>query len=302
LIHRGVPFAPGDRPVVRSALYGEEFPPQRMVAEFEDTGKQTPVLVTSVPIRDPDGNLLGAMSTHQDITDIVEAERRKDEFLAIVGHELRSPLGQIEAIAKAIAERGEDLEAGLRGELLNDLGHSAARALNLVNNLLVLGRAEVGQSLAPEPLLVSRAVAAMAHELGEQQNRTVRVTSADDGLIASVASTVFERVAVNLIGNALKYSPTHTDVEVVVECDRDEAVVRVLDRGIGLSEDEVSQIFEPYHRSERAASYAAGVGVGLTVCMRLVKSQGGRIWAAPRPGGGAEFGFAFPRYRDDAGL
>jgi signal transduction histidine kinase len=77
-------------------------------------------------------------------------------------------------------------------------------------------------------------------------------------------------------------------------------VVRVLDRGIGIEPGEAERLFSPFYRADAAAGRAAGMGIGLTVCKRLVDAQGGRIWASPRPDSGAEFGFALPAVDDEA--
>ena len=74
--------------------------------------------------------------------------------------------------------------------------------------------------------------------------------------------------------------------------------MRILDRGIGIPDEIVSDVFTPFYREDRARRIAGGVGVGLTVCKRIAENLGGRIWAAPREGGGAEVGFALPLSRD----
>jgi signal transduction histidine kinase len=98
----------------------------------------------------------------------------------------------------------------------------------------------------------------------------------------------------NLVGNAVKYSPENSPIEVLVEEGEDEVRVLVLDRGIGLDAHPTADLFEPFYRGETARSTAGGVGIGLAVCRRIVHLLGGRIWARPRDGGGAEVGFALP--------
>jgi signal transduction histidine kinase len=101
-------------------------------------------------------------------------------------------------------------------------------------------------------------------------------------------------VLANLIENAEKYSPLQEAIEVELRREGDEVTVRVLDRGAGLTEDEVEHVFEAFYRSPRLARGSSGMGIGLSVCKRLVEEQDGRIWALPRPGGGSEFGFSLP--------
>jgi K+-sensing histidine kinase KdpD len=121
-------------------------------------------------------------------------------------------------------------------------------------------------------------------------------------LAAAVGDAIYvEQVIRNLLSNASKYSPPETTVEVRLAETDDEVVVRVLDRGRGFQSDETTDLFELFYRSPTTAAQASGAGIGLFVCRRLVNAMGGRIWARPRSGGGAEFGFALRRYREGEG-
>jgi signal transduction histidine kinase len=102
----------------------------------------------------------------------------------------------------------------------------------------------------------------------------------------------------NLLSNADKYSPAHSDIEVVLSVDDVEACVSVLDRGIGIGEADADKLFTPFYRTDAAKSHANGIGIGLAVCKRVIDSQGGRIWARPRKGGGSEVAFALPLASD----
>ena len=105
-------------------------------------------------------------------------------------------------------------------------------------------------------------------------------------------STYVEQVVRNLVSNAAKYGGIGSTVSVEAEDNDHEVVVRVLDDGPGFPPEERDRLFELYYRSPRTATSATGAGIGLFVCARLIAAMGGRIWAALRPGGGAEFGFA----------
>jgi len=102
----------------------------------------------------------------------------------------------------------------------------------------------------------------------------------------------------NLISNALKYTPPDTELEVRARNAGDMVSVSVLDRGMGISPEDLERIFEPFFRSRRTSAQASGVGLGLSVCKRLVEAQGGRMWARAREGGGTEIGFSLPAYLD----
>ena len=103
-----------------------------------------------------------------------------------------------------------------------------------------------------------------------------------------------EQVLRNLLSNAEKYSSRDTTITGAVPGRRERRLVTVADRGEGLSARESREVFKPFVRLSRTALQAAGTGIGLTVCKRLVEAQSGRIWAQPRPGGGTEFCFTLP--------
>ena len=113
-------------------------------------------------------------------------------------------------------------------------------------------------------------------------------------MIVEAERTHLELLVENLVGNAAKYSPEGSPIDVRVEEGEDEVRVLVLDRGIGLDEQPTAGLFEPFYRGETARSTAGGVGIGLAACRRIVHLLGGRIWARSRDDAGAEFGFALP--------
>jgi two-component system sensor histidine kinase KdpD len=104
--------------------------------------------------------------------------------------------------------------------------------------------------------------------------------------------TYVEQIVRNLLTNAAKYGGAEGRIDVIGEDVGDEVVVRVLDRGRGFPEGDASRLFDIYYRSPQVARQAAGAGIGLFVSKALVDAMNGRIWAAEREGGGAEFGFA----------
>jgi K+-sensing histidine kinase KdpD len=102
------------------------------------------------------------------------------------------------------------------------------------------------------------------------------------------------------MGNAAKYGGPEKTVKVVVSSGADEVQVRVLDEGPGFPDQEAGRLFELFYRSPTTASMAGGAGIGLFVCRRLIEAMGGRMWAQPRPTGGAEFGFALKVFNEES--
>ncbi|MDP9483835.1 MAG: ATP-binding protein [Chloroflexota bacterium] len=98
----------------------------------------------------------------------------------------------------------------------------------------------------------------------------------------------------NLLGNAHKYGGAEPGIDVEVEVGQGVVAVRVLDRGMGIDETDAASLFERFYRTKEAEQTAGGVGLGLSVCQRIVEGMGGQIWARSRAGGGSEFGFSLP--------
>jgi K+-sensing histidine kinase KdpD len=114
-----------------------------------------------------------------------------------------------------------------------------------------------------------------------------------DALVTADA-TVVDQVITNLLSNAVKYSPAPAPIDVHIIDDGAVVRIHVLDRGPGIPADEQDKVLEPFYRSTSTSAVASGVGVGLTVCRRLVEAAGGELWVAKRPGGGADIGFTLP--------
>jgi signal transduction histidine kinase len=242
----------------------------------------------------------GRIAVLRDVTSARTARAQRDAFLGILSHELRTPITTIYAGSKVLA-RDEPLDETTWRELATDISAEAERLFRLVEDLLVMTRVERGGlQPATEPVLLQRVLgAAMRLETARWPTSRIRLSGPGDVPAVSGDATYVEQVARNLLSNAAKYSPPGEAIEVRLGLEGDDVTVRVLDRGGGFATDETEDLFELFYRSPATAAQASGAGIGLFVCRRLVTAMGGRIWARPRAGGGAEFGFALKRYADE---
>ncbi len=229
------------------------------------------------------------------------ANAAKDEFLGLVSHELKTPITTILGNAMVLRLRADKIDAESRDTALRDMSTEAERLHYIIDNLLVLARLERGQEIVAEPLLISRIVDKL---VGEHKHhfpqREIRV-QAEERLAPAGGEPVYvEQVLRNLLSNAEKYSPPENPIDVVIRQEAGELLVSVIDGGAGFSDEEVEQVFAPFYRSPRIAATIGGVGIGLSVCKRLVEAQGGRVWARRGDDGGAEVGFSLPIVEEDA--
>ena len=218
----------------------------------------------------------------------------KDEFLGLVSHELRTPVTTILGNARLLQDRRDQLAAEQRDSMLADIAAEAERLHEIIENLLSLTRLGTDSRPELEPTALDRVIQRSVAQVQRRYPDHPIAFSSRPSVIVDAERTYLERLIENLVGNAAKYSPDGSPIDVLVEEADDEVRVLVLDRGIGLDEQPGADLFEPFYRGERARSTAGGVGIGLAVCRRVVHLLGGRIWARSRDDGGSEFGFALP--------
>ncbi len=242
----------------------------------------------------PDEPPGGTIFLVRDVTASRETRRMREAFLGILSHELRTPVTTILAGSKVLGRR-HHLPAAVRTELIEDIEAEAERLYRLVEDLLVLARFEErpADGFSNEPLLLQRILPTLiASEEARWPGRTFTLTVPTGLPTVHGDRTYVDQVVRNLLGNAAKYSPVEHAIDVEVDDADGQVRVRILDRGPGFEAAEAERLFDLYYRSPGTLGIAAGAGIGLFVCRRLIEAMDGEIWARPRPGGGAEFGFA----------
>lgn len=225
-----------------------------------------------------------------------DADRAKDEFVAMLSHELRNPLGALAAAAQVLGKAGaQDGPAAEAGEVV---GRQVEHMTRMVEDLLDVSRVIRGKvSLARQPFdlgeLVDNTVAEM-RATGRLVGHEVRLdlvpvwVRADEARAAQIVS--------NLVGNAIKYTPVGGQIVVSVRRDRDAAVLRVRDSGIGMSADLATRVFDLFVQGEQQLDRGpGGLGIGLTLVRHLAELQGGKAFAASAgPGQGSIFTVTLP--------
>ena len=231
------------------------------------------------------------------LRDVTEARRRevvRETFIGVLSHELRTPVTTIFGGAKLLARESSTLDEETRRGIFRDIHDEAERLQRLVEDVVALNRFGEGSGeIGWEPVLLQRLVPRVVQsEEGRWPGVTFVPEVANSLPTVTADPTYAEQVIRNLLSNAAKYGGAGSTVAIRVEQGDGEVLVRVLDDGPGFPADETNRLFELFYRSPGTASAAGGAGIGLFVCARLVGAMGGRIWATPRPEGGAEFGFA----------
>jgi PAS domain S-box-containing protein len=265
--------------------------------------------------RDATGQPIRMVGTGQDITErrrleeehdrLLEEERRagtfREAFVDVISHELRTPITTILGLTQILGRPGRITTPAEQAELISDISAESERLNRLVEDLLVLTRAERGGiAIEAEPLEPRRLLGrVIAREAARLPSITIEADLPLGLPIVAGEDTYVEQIVRNMLSNAAKYTPPGTSVLVTAEQDGDHVAVRVLDSGPGIDEASVERAFELFYRDPTLARSIAGSGIGLFVCASLVEAMGGTIWAKRRPEGGSEFGFTLRVIPDD---
>ena len=265
-------------------------------------GRKVPVAVSSAPIFDARGRVVGGVDVIRDVSREREIDEVKSALISTVSHELRTPLTLIHGFAELLVLR--DMPAERQRSSAVEILDASRRLARLIDDLLSVSRMESGRLvLDPRPLDLAvvverilspfRAMAAR-HTLRTKLPANLPVVWGDPDKV--------EQILTNLVGNAIKYSPGGGEVLVTVDVDGDTVQVSVRDQGIGMSPRDMGQLFEKFYRVDREeVRRAGGTGLGLYITKRLVEMHGGRLWAESWPGVGSVFRFTLPTSDELAG-
>jgi PAS domain S-box-containing protein len=268
-------------------------------------GHEVPVSVHVRAVRDADGRALYTVGVVQDLTDAARrreaeaANRAKSQFVARMSHELRTPLNAILGFAQLLdAQSGERLPPAQR-DWLRRLSQAGWHLLDMINDVLDLSRIESdalelahGQVDLHESVISS---VAMVESTAVRRGVTLVSELEPDARFALGDAVRVRQVLLNLLSNAVKYN--REGGRVVVHCRRGRAgtlEVEVSDTGLGLDDEQLALLFEPFNRLGRERSGVEGTGIGLTIARRLAELMGGRLEVHTAPGEGSSFTLVLP--------
>jgi two-component system sensor histidine kinase SenX3 len=236
-----------------------------------------------------------------DLTEAKRVEAVRRDFVANVGHEIKTPVGALQLLAEAALDAHDDPEAVQR--FVGRMQHEAQRLSRLVQELLDLSRLQGGEPLpAPTEVSVDSVLeeAVDRARLAAEARGISIVRGGDDGLVVLGEEGQLVTAVANLLYNAVSYSPDGTRVALGVHLRDDVVEITVTDQGVGIPEDEQERIFERFYRIDPARSRATGgTGLGLAIVKHTVGNHGGEVTVWSQPGNGSTFtirlGSAGPR-------
>jgi len=285
-----------EEPLILSRLKSgervEHFETQRLTKD----GQLLDVSVSVSPIKDNEGRLMGLSKIARDITERKQDETRKSDFIGMVSHELKTPLTSLSTLLQVAGAKLKNSDDSFLSGAMQKANIQVKRMTNMINGFLNVSRLDSAKILIEKQ---DFQLEELVEEVIEESNLTIRSHHihfspcppvsivADRDKISSVVS--------NLIGNAVKYSPGGTNIEIRCVIENEKAVISVKDEGLGIKTEDIKKIFERYYRVQSEQNkHISGFGIGLYLSAEIIRRHDGEIWVESGNGTGSTFYFNLP--------
>lgn len=272
-------------------MHGESVPPWEKEFIRKD-GSFVPVIVGCVATNKEAGEFLAFTL---DISERKKLEQRKDEFIGIASHELKTPLtsikGYTQILERIIRQMGDDkLKLYLRktNVYIDRLDSLIADLLDV--SKIQAGKLQMNFSTFPFHELLAEGIETMQHTYS--QHRIIVKGNIDAEITGDKHR--LEQVFTNLLSNAIKYSPEADRVEIDIKKNSNSLQIGIRDYGIGIDSEQVPKLFRRFYRIDERATQFSGLGIGLYISNQIVKRHGGKMWVRSQPGEGSIFYFTLP--------
>lgn len=279
----------------RRALLGEKEPQSLIKFKNLITGKERWSLVKARPVYDQDGSILYAINIFHDITERRQLELRKDDFIGIASHELKTPLTTIKALTQILQKKSLKTNDEETSRFLSKMDVQLDKLTYLINDLLDISKIQTGKlGLKVEPFDITDLIQETVEEIQRISDKKIIVRGITHKEILGDRDRIYQ-VIVNLLTNAIKYSPNHSTITVDIENNKKEVIVSVSDKGIGIPIENHDKVFERFFRvnGPKGETYP-GLGVGLYISSEIIKRHSGKIWLRSKLGKGSTFYFSLP--------
>jgi len=252
-------------------------------------------LLNCLPIHE-NQKLVKWVGTFTDIDEQKKVEQRKDEFLSIASHELKTPLTSIKGYMQLLERMTGNADSNTVQKYVGKANQQIEKLEQLVSDLLDVSKIESGRLLFNKKTFEFNGLLQNALETIRQTNYNFQIHVKGNASVTIYADEVrIEQVLINLLNNAIKYSPDSTEVEVETEIVPDKTLtVKVKDYGVGIPKEKQQHLFKKFYRVESAQHFFQGLGIGLYICAEIIKRHNGTYGVESMPGKGSIFYFSIP--------
>lgn len=270
--------------------------------EINKENKILKLIITS--LHDSNNEMIGAVIVIQDRTKEAEIESIKQEFISNVSHELRTPITSIKCYVDTLCSHSEQIDSKTKEEFLSIVNEETDRLSHLVNDILELSRLEspntkiqmMLQDVYPAIEYALRSVIVLAEKKSIKLIKDIEENLPE----LNINQESIERILINLISNAIKYTPGNGMVKLVVNKEGENISFKIIDNGIGIDEEDLSLIFERFYRVENKVHTIKGTGLGLTIVKKSIEQHGGKISVRSNIGEGSIFEFVLPIPKEES--
>ncbi|MGX4598701.1 ATP-binding protein [Faecalimicrobium sp. JNUCC 81] len=249
-------------------------------------------------LQDFDNIIIGSIINIEDITEKVKLENMRSDFVANVSHELKTPLTSISGFVETL-KLNENIDIQTRNRFLEIIESESDRLKRLIDDILLLSFIENNENMSYDNVSVYevfKEVYDLTSYIAKSKNIKLSYEFSDESIKVLSNRDYIKQIFLNLIDNAIKYTPDNKNVNVVVTLENNNIVIKVIDEGVGIPKEDIYRIFERFYRVDKARSRdVGGTGLGLAITKHIVKNIGGTINVNSQLGQGSEFIVTIPK-------
>jgi PAS domain S-box-containing protein len=292
----GKPMEDADWPLAQAFTSGKSVKKEILVKRPD--GKKLYLHISSSLIRNKQKEVIAGASIIDDITQQKEMEQRKDDFINMASHELRTPLTSVNIYMNVLRRHMEAAKDQRGLQLQGKIDKQLLSLTELVYRLLDITNIEKGKLLLQKETFYVKELAEEIVESLQNLSKHELVLDWHTKIPVLADRERIRQVLINLVSNAIKYSPENTRITIASEKNDGSIVVSVNDAGMGIPKRDLPKVFDRFYQvDDKKVQTYPGLGLGLHICKKIIEAHGGKIWVESEVGKGSTFFFSLPKHK-----